>query len=181
MNIYVHTYLYLTSIHLSTHPPTQPCIHPTNPSIHQCMHADMYICLPASLPAYLPAHLPRCLHLPDFLSATLRYCLMIQILHYLKDPQLRELWVIPFLVVMLRICIINHKASRIALGGFKGLGSDSRSSGLRVWVSAGLGAEFQFFGGFSLLWFLVGNGGMDPYDSPLRSPIVVPKTHSSIP
>ena len=26
-------------------------------------------------------------------------------------------------------------------------------------------------------WFLVGNGGMDPYDSPLRSPIVVPKTH----
>ena len=24
-------------------------------------------------------------------------------------------------------------------------------------------------------WFLVGNGGMDPYDSPLRSPIVVPK------
>ena len=25
------------------------------------------------------------------------------------------------------------------------------------------------------LWFLVGNGGMDPYDSPLRSPIVSPK------
>ena len=30
-------------------------------------------------------------------------------------------------------------------------------------------------------WFLVGNGGMDPYDSPLRSPIVVPITHSPIP
>ena len=29
--------------------------------------------------------------------------------------------------------------------------------------------------------FLVGNGGVDPYDSLLRSPIVVPKTHSSIP
>ena len=28
-------------------------------------------------------------------------------------------------------------------------------------------------------WFLVRNGGMDPYDSPLRSPTVVPKTHSS--
>ena len=26
------------------------------------------------------------------------------------------------------------------------------------------------------LWVLVGNGGMDPYDSPLRSPIVVPIT-----
>ena len=31
------------------------------------------------------------------------------------------------------------------------------------------------------LWFLVGNGGMDSYDSPLRSPIVVPITHSPIP
>ena len=31
------------------------------------------------------------------------------------------------------------------------------------------------------LWFLVGNGGLDPYDSPLRSPIVVPITHSPIP
>ena len=30
-------------------------------------------------------------------------------------------------------------------------------------------------------WFLVRNGGMDPYDSPLRSPIVVPKSHSSSP
>ena len=30
-------------------------------------------------------------------------------------------------------------------------------------------------------WFLVGNGGMDPCDSPLKSPIVVPKTQSSIP
>ena len=29
--------------------------------------------------------------------------------------------------------------------------------------------------------FLVRNGGMDPYDSPLRSPIVVPITHSRIP
>ena len=29
-------------------------------------------------------------------------------------------------------------------------------------------------------WFLVGNGGMDPYDSPLRSPIGVPITHSPI-
>ena len=28
----------------------------------------------------------------------------------------------------------------------------------------------------STLWFLVGNGGMDPYHSPLRSPIVVPKS-----
>ena len=32
----------------------------------------------------------------------------------------------------------------------------------------------------SSLWFLVGNGGMDPYDSPLKSLIVVPITHSSI-
>ena len=30
-------------------------------------------------------------------------------------------------------------------------------------------------------WFLAGNGGMYPYDSPLRSPIVVPITDSSIP
>ena len=30
-------------------------------------------------------------------------------------------------------------------------------------------------------WFLVGNGGMDPYDSPSRSPVVVPKPHSPIP
>ena len=29
-------------------------------------------------------------------------------------------------------------------------------------------------------WFLVGNEGMDPHDSPLRSPIVVPMTHSPI-
>ena len=29
-----------------------------------------------------------------------------------------------------------------------------------------------------LIWFLVGNGGMDPCDSPLRSPKVVPITHS---
>ena len=28
------------------------------------------------------------------------------------------------------------------------------------------------------LWFLVGNGGRDPYDSPLRSLIVVPFPHS---
>ena len=27
----------------------------------------------------------------------------------------------------------------------------------------------------SSLWFLAGNGGMEPYDTPLRSPIVVPK------
>ena len=27
----------------------------------------------------------------------------------------------------------------------------------------------------------VGIGGLDPYDSPLMSPIVVPKPHSSIP
>ena len=34
--------------------------------------------------------------------------------------------------------------------------------------------------GFVLaLWFLVGNGGMDPYDSPLRSLIVVPITHTT--
>ena len=30
-------------------------------------------------------------------------------------------------------------------------------------------------------WFLVGNGGRDPYDSPLRSPMVVPIVHSPIP
>ena len=30
-------------------------------------------------------------------------------------------------------------------------------------------------------WFLVGNGGMDPHDSPLRSPLVVPIPHSPIP
>ena len=30
-------------------------------------------------------------------------------------------------------------------------------------------------------WFLAGNGGMDPHDSPLWSPIVVPITHSPIP
>ena len=28
--------------------------------------------------------------------------------------------------------------------------------------------------GTTTLWFLVGNGGMDPYDSPLRSPLVGP-------
>ena len=33
----------------------------------------------------------------------------------------------------------------------------------------------------SSLWLLVGNGGMDPYDSPLRSLIVVPITHSAFP
>ena len=35
--------------------------------------------------------------------------------------------------------------------------------------------------GIVTVWFLVGNGGMDPSDSPLRSPTVVPITHSPIP
>ena len=58
-----------------------------------------------------------------------------------------------------------------------------------LWGCHGLESAFDcyqyssclFLGCSSSDWLLGGNGGMDPYDSLLRSAIVVPITHSPIP
>ena len=47
------------------------------------------------------------------------------------------------------------------------------NAGLRSSTVGGLDLRVQ---GLITPWFLVGYGGMDPCDSPLRSPILVPET-----